>query len=116
MGDFFAIPVTWYGAPWVKDGTTLTLDSSQFTIVDPPTQQAANAFWDQPDQDAPMVNSRDYAITFPFSQFVGIKRGDAILNSDAACIAKNGTSRYRVKEVSSVEDGAFYRATLEAQK
>jgi hypothetical protein len=63
--------------------------------------------FDQPDTDvlSKRVQTRGYKITFESTKFVGIKFGDAVV-----CNAMN----FKVIQVNSLDDGAFYEAELEA--
>ncbi len=105
MRDFGEL-VTWYGAPWAVDRSGVSLDSSKFG-PNGLRQQTALAIFDQPDDDVlgKRALSRGYEITFPVGQFVGVKHADAVVI---------GGKNYSVREVKSLDDGAFVAAALEA--
>lgn len=102
----FGVLVTWYGAPWAVDRTGPTLDSTKFG----PSglqQQTALALFDKPDNDmlGKRALSRGYEITFPDTQFVGIKHADAIVIAG---------QNFSVLEIKSLDDGAFLVADLQS--
>lgn len=103
----FGVLVTWFGVPWAIDRSGPSLDSSKYVVGDAPNTQTALALKDQPDGDVlgDRAQSRAYKITFPATQFVGIKRADAIVI---------GGVKYSVINASSIDDGALFEATLEA--
>ena len=69
--------------------------------------QTALALFDKPDTDilSKRVQTRGYKITFPATQFAGIKRADAVVIASVS---------YSVLEVNSLDDGSFYCAELQA--
>lgn len=64
--------------------------------------------FDLPDTDilAKRVQTRGYKMTFPSTTFVGIARSDSVV------IPYPGGATYKVLEVNSIDDGAFYSADL----
>lgn len=109
LATFFqdqGVPATWRNIPWAIDRSGESLDSSKI----PPgglKQQTAAVLFDRPDGDvlSKRVQSTGYKMTFPATQFVGIKRGDAVTIA---------TINYSVLEVNSMDDGAIFEADLEA--
>lgn len=85
-GDCAALPATW--AP--SSGGA---------------QQSAQVLLDAPDAELidGSVRSREYAITYRATQWVGLKTGETV--------TVNGLT-YTVREVSALDDGALVRATL----
>lgn len=104
MPDFGEL-VTWYGAPWVLT-TPPTLDPTKYGL-NGLQQQTALAILDQPDEEGlgKRILSRAYTMTFPVTQFVGIKRGDAVVARGI---------NFSVLEPKSLEDGKFFSADLQA--
>lgn len=109
VSTFFAdqgVSATWTNVPWAIDRVGSSFDSSKI----PPgglNQQTALVLFDKQDGDvlSKRVQNTSYKITFPASQFVGIKRGDAVTVAGV---------HYSVLEVNSIDDGAVFEAELQA--